>query len=553
MARKQTLIHLHGTGRLENASLLNKGEIAVRHAETTVDTELAVKTTVGEQDVLVYIPSLDKVQGLTNAVDTAAKGYATAAQDAAEDYTDAREAVLQGQIDALVSGDTSVGKQIADALVTAKGYADAAQSAAEGTAKGYADDAQAAAIASGKTYTDNAVSGATTALQAEIDKKVAQSDYDTKVAELTKAISDEVTKRDTDDKALTQAIADEKAAREAAITGVNSTITTLESTLTQAIGEAKEAAIASGKTYTDTEVGKVNDALTAHTANTTVHVTADERTLWTEAAEGFNTFMDGEGLDATLDTLKEIQAWMTDSDNDVADLVKDIAAEAKTREDADKALGERIDAIVSGDTSVAKQIEAALVTAKGYADAAQTAAEGTAKNYTDTEIGKVETRANTYTDNAVSGATTALQAKIDAKVAQADYDAKMQALDAEDLRLAGLISGNTTAISNEVKNREAAISGVTTAYEAADTQIRTDFAAADTQIRTDFAAADTQIRTDFAAADTALSNRIKAIEEAKPIYNVTVDNTATNKITATKTDNAVALNFDNMVIDCGEY
>ena len=47
MARKNTLIHLHGTGRLDNPALLNKGEIAVRHAETKVETELAVKTTIG--------------------------------------------------------------------------------------------------------------------------------------------------------------------------------------------------------------------------------------------------------------------------------------------------------------------------------------------------------------------------------------------------------------------------------------------------------------------------------------------------------------------------
>ena len=670
MARKQTLIHLHGTGRLENASLLNKGEIAVRHAETKADTELAVKTTVGGEDVLVYIPSFDKVQGITNALDEAAKGYANAALKSATGYTATREAALQGQIDALVSGDTSVAKQIEAAKAEiAEDIADAVETA-DTTAKGYADAAQAAAEANAKDYTEEYVGDAKDALQAEIGKKVAQTDYNAKVAELEKAISDEVTKRDTDDKALTQAIADEKAARETAISDVNATITTLEtnlnayadqaeadaksytdgkigeevtrsnkyaddavavekaaretaisdvnatittleSTLKAYADQAEADAIASGKSYTNTEVGKVNAVLTAHTANTTVHITADERTLWTKAAKEFNTFMTSEEIDETVNTLHEIQNWMNGEGVNATELTTAIAVETKNREDADKALGERIDALVSGDTSVAKQIEAALETAQGYADAAQSAAEGTAKNYTDAEIDKVERTindmnaaykladtnlettlkayadqaeadaiasgktytdareveiekayqayadkaeadANTYTDNAVSGATSALQAKIDAKVAQANYNAKMQLLDAKDSELAGLISGNTAAITKEIKDREDADTAIRGEFAAADTAIRGEFAA-DTAIRGEFAAADTQIRTDFAAADTALSNRIKAIEDAKPIDTVVISNTATNKITATKEENTVTFNFDNMVIDCGEY
>ena len=39
------------------------------------------------------------------------------------------------------------------------------------------------------------------------------------------------------------------------------------------------------------------------------------------------------------------------------------------------------------------------------------------------------------------------------------------------------------------------------------------------------------------------------------VQTVTVESTATNKITATKTENSteVVLNFDSMVIDCGEF
>ena len=67
MANRQTLIHLHGTGRLADASKLNLGEIAVRNAANAADTELAVLTS---DKALVYIPSIDKVEGITNPIST---------------------------------------------------------------------------------------------------------------------------------------------------------------------------------------------------------------------------------------------------------------------------------------------------------------------------------------------------------------------------------------------------------------------------------------------------------------------------------------------------
>ena len=70
----------------------------------------------------------------------------------------------------------------------------------------------------------------------------------------------------------------------------------------------------------------------------------------------------------------------------------------------------------------------------------------------------------------------------------------------------------------------------------------------------------TKVTTAYAEADKDLDARIDKLEAISAhtqsaVQNVVVANTDANKITATKTDenNVVTLNFDNMVIDCGDF
>ena len=70
----------------------------------------------------------------------------------------------------------------------------------------------------------------------------------------------------------------------------------------------------------------------------------------------------------------------------------------------------------------------------------------------------------------------------------------------------------------------------------------------------------TKVTTAYAEADSNLDARIDKLEAISAhtqsaVQNVVVANTDANKITATKTDenNVVTLNFDNMVIDCGDF
>jgi hypothetical protein len=93
---------------------------------------------------------------------------------------------------------------------------------------------------------------------------------------------------------------------------------------------------------------------------------------------------------AGLDSIKELASWIEDHDTDAAEMTaaitkntEDIAKEAKAREDADKAIDERLNTIEAelgdGEGSVTEQIEAA-----------KQAAITAANEYTDGEIDTVE-------------------------------------------------------------------------------------------------------------------------------------------------------------------
>lgn len=64
----------------------------------------------------------------------------------------------------------------------------------------------------------------------------------------------------------------------------------------------------------------------AHTGNTTVHITGEERTNWNNAANRINTFLDVEtGATEALDSLHEIQEYLTGSGNSVTTLLESLS------------------------------------------------------------------------------------------------------------------------------------------------------------------------------------------------------------------------------------
>ena len=69
-----------------------------------------------------------------------------------------------------------------------------------------------------------------------------------------------------------------------------------------------------------------NTVLTTHTGNTTVHITADERTNWNNTKSRLDTFLSGATLSGNvIDTLTEIQNYITGDTADAAKIVADIS------------------------------------------------------------------------------------------------------------------------------------------------------------------------------------------------------------------------------------
>ena len=173
-------------------------------------------------------------------------------------------------------------------------------------------------------------------------------------------------------------------------------------------------------------------------------------------AEGDITTLDTDKLDKSV-----YDAYIADkamSDADLKKYAEDEADNAVTEanaytddevaklEDADLAITKRLDVIEGADT-VDGSIAKALNEAKAYADQAELDAVATANIYADS-------LASNY-DAAGSAATAEQNAK--------DYvDGAVDTLSEEDLRLADLISGNKTAIDNEVIAREDAVRAINT-------------------------------------------------------------------------------------------
>ena len=144
-----------------------------------------------------------------------------------------------------------------------------------------------------------------------------------------------------------------------------------------------------------------------------------------EATKGrIDTFLDSEEVAGTIDTLHEINKWMTESGAGATELTEAIAAEAKARKEADEALGGRIDGLagtVDTNLQAAKDYADAAVEALGIADYAKTAdvtsAIATAKSEVMTEV---EKKADT---TALNSAVSTLEGQIAQALADAKADA----------------------------------------------------------------------------------------------------------------------------------
>ena len=173
----------------------------------------------------------------------------------------------------------------------------------------------------------------------------------------------------------------------------------------------------------------------------------------------------------------------------------------------------------------------------GLTDAALSAVSteavtGKQLNATNTTVSALDTAykaADTQIRTDFAAADTTLQNNIDAKVAQTAYDTKMSALDSAD-----------TALGSRAAALETAVNDSTTGLAAVNTKVGaldTAYQAADTQIRTDFTAADTALKTEL---NTAIDEKAKKATDLAG-YGITDAYTKTaadEKITAATADMA---------------
>ena len=227
------------------------------------------------------------------------------------------------------------------------------------------------------------------------------------------------------------------------------------------------------------------------------HATDKPELLIKKDNNEFATFIDSTSIDGKLETLKT-----------------HIEGQIDSLESASTSDLKAFSATVVNTYATSADTESAIATAKSEA-------VSSGKGYTDGQISAV-TSAYTKADadlassiEAVSGSVSAFSATV-----VNDYATKVMAS-------GYAMTAEANAVASGKGYTDGQISAVTSAYTKADK--------------------DLDARIDKLEAISAHTQ--------SAVQNVVVANTDANKITATKTDenNVVTLNFDNMVIDCGDF
>ena len=299
--------------------------------------------------------------------------------------------------------------------------------------------------------------------------------------------------------AISEAVAGVTAAYEAADLAINNKIgaVTEGKTVIEMIAAAQTAA--EGK-VTALENGAVAD----NTADIREleQALADEKSAREGADSGLNTRLekveaffaeaqdeDGNytGLTDTLDTLVEIQRFLSGEGSEVDEMLDTINEHAAAIEALESVVGDAESGLVmdmaqaqADIDDVEADVADVVATLDGYdkdntvkaaVDAAQTDATQAladalaASNKVDTKAAEIKTAYEGYADGKASAAEAAANSYTDGKVAA--LNEKDAALAAEDSRLAGLISGNTETIAAMDTAYKKAVSDEATAREQA--------------------------------------------------------------------------------------
>ncbi len=544
MARKQTLIHLHGVNSGKDVVLskgLELGEIAVRNAADAKEAELYVAN-AGKTAAAVFATK--------DAIEAAYKADIQSSKEAIESGYTAADAALGVRIDNVVTAytaaDTALNNAItaetqereADiaAITGATGLLNSLKSDLQGEIDAVADDLAAEVTA--RTEAVKEVADDLAAYKTSNDaavKKVGddlaayKTSNDAAVKEVADDLAAEVSARTEAIEELQGAIEDaQKAATTKVVEGTDAGNNLSISNATDADGAvtytinltdvASAEALNNAKTDLQTISGKT-DTLIGEDANKSVRTIANE-----ELAAVLLNGADN-GAEDNFKTLKEIADWIEKHPEDAAAMNTAIQGNKTAIENEVTARTQAVKEVADG---LADEIEAreeavsgvtsALETYKSTNDAAvDVIRQGLAQELLD------RAAADTTLNNAITAETKARQDDI--------------------AEIEKTINGEGTGLSARIAALESGLSAETSARTDADTALGT---------RID------NVITAYTAADTALSNRIKTLEDAQAtaataLQTVTVKDSELHKITTTKTGTNVEFNFDSMVINCGSY
>lgn len=230
------------------------------------------------------------------------------------------------------------------------------------------------------------------------------------------------------------------------------------------VSDTEIARLANVDNYDDGEVRGLIDAVEEDIAeinNAENGILAQAKAYTDEVKAGIL----GEGITETYDTLVEIQNWINGAGVNATELTEAIAAEAKTRDDADKAINAKLEGI---DTTVVAAINASLEAAKKYADdndadtiyddsalvgrvevvegKLEGLGESTVKGYVDAEIAKVDAAGVNAKISEIEGDIQALESgKVD------KVEGYSLISDTEIARLKDVDNYDDTALASRVK------------------------------------------------------------------------------------------------------
>ena len=531
MARKQTLIHLHGVNSGKDVVLskgLELGEIAVRNAADAKDAELYVAN-AGKTAAAVFATK--------DAIEAAYKADIQSSKEAIESGYTGADAALGVRIDNVITDYTAADTALKNAITSetqARQTDIAAITGATGLLNSLKSDLQGE-IDGVDDKIDAEVTARTEAVKKVADDLAAyETSNNAAVKEVADGLAAEVSALIEAIEELQGAIEDaQKAATTKVVEGTDAGNNLSISNATDADGAvtytinltdvASAEALNNAKTDLQTVSGKT-DTLIGEDANMSARAIVQD-----EVAKQLTS----ENISDSFDTLKEMAEWLSSHPEDVT------------------AMNNAIDALES---IVGAGVEGTTLTAE------INRVEG---EYKDAVAAEVSAR-----KEAVSGVTSALETYKSTNNAAVKKVADDLAQELIDRDAADTALNN--AITTETKERKEAIAEIekTINGEGESTGLAGRIAAlesgltAETSARTD---ADTalgvridNVITDYTAADTALDNRIKTLEAAQTtaataLQTVTVKDSELHKITTTKTGTNVEFNFDSMVIDCGSY